>query len=176
MDLLTCFTWMALNGGCLSPSWHPTKTDAGVIISANRLKPMRPKLPRSPQSPPRNMSITIKLLPYEILAGTATSYADIAITVANPTTTPIVVTVNQIDITAAATQTVLLRSTPKMLGSARQIRLQAGETRTVDVRLETPTQIYQPGQPVTAVVRYQRNTEPERITQSGPESVAFMIP
>jgi hypothetical protein len=118
----------------------------------------------------------VKLLPYEILAGKATSYADISLTVSNTTGQPIEVEVKRLEIMASDSQQVLMNATPQMLQLPNKITLKSKESKVLEYRLQSQSQLYQRGQNVIAQIHYQVNGQPEQVVYSSSETVALMIP
>jgi hypothetical protein len=123
-----------------------------------------------------NMLMTVKLLPYEILAGKATSYADVSLTLSNPCQQDKEISINNIEILTANLEQILMTSTPESLKVGKKIFLKSGESILLEYRLQSQSQIYQRGQEVIAQISYQLNSETEKILLSQPEAPAFMIP
>lgn len=122
-----------------------------------------------------DMLVTVKLLPYEILAGKATSYADISVTVANQSENEMEVKVSHIEVVATDSQQVLLSSSPEKLGLPATISLKPKENKALEYRLQSESRVYQRGHDVFARIIYCQNGH-EQLSQSNSEAVAFMIP
>jgi len=170
MDILPLLLMLPL---VASDPWLPPAlgfTPATPIAA----KPLRQKPSRLQKTA---MSITLKLLPYEILDGTAASYADVSATFVNSASTPLEIEVQQIEIVADTTEkTVLLSATPQALKQSPHLLLKPSERRSVSYRLSVDSKRYEPGQLVIAHLRYRLKEQPSQTVRSLPEAVAFTIP
>jgi hypothetical protein len=129
-----------------------------------------------PDSNRANVSITVSLLPYEILDRQVTSYADISITLSNSSEKEIEIEVTRLKIVTAGSGQVLMSSTPEELRLPTKTSLKPRETRTLEYRLHSESKLYQKDQDVLARIRYRQTGQSEQVIQSNPEGVAFMIP
>ena len=152
---------------CVQPSSDGCSTSAIEAIANTQLSKLL--------SYRTDMQITVKLLPYEILAGKARSYADISLTVANMSENETEVKVSHIEVVASDSKQVLLSSSPEKLGLPTTISLKPKENKALDYRLQSESRVYQRGQDVFARIVYCQNGH-EQLSQSNSEAVAFMIP
>lgn len=127
-------------------------------------------------APNADMAATIKLLPYEILAGTATSYADIVLTLVNTSLQDLTLEVTQIAIVEVDAGRVLMQADPPAFGLPQKVVLQPGARQSFQYRLQEKAKRYRSDQPVQAQIHYRRGRQPEQIILSSPETVTFMIP
>lgn len=123
-----------------------------------------------------NMTMTIKLLPYEILAGTAISYADISLTFTNPSKKNQVIEISQIEIVPANSEQVLMSATPQELERPAKVVLKPGESKVLEYRLKCKSKIYRRGENAIARIHYQLNGQTQTVAHSDSQAVAFMIP
>ncbi len=178
MDFLTGLTCLTLGTGLMissSPQLEP--------IHSTFVAPVRTYAQRTNSQPNYLQSLrktdvpaTVKLLPYEIVAGKTTSYADISLTISNKTRQNIEVAVTSIEVVSSSSDSVLMSSTPQELKLPVKISLKPRENQVLEYRLKSESKLYQRGQKVMAQIRYQTNNSTEKIAQSGSEAVAFMIP
>ncbi|MEW5857026.1 MAG: hypothetical protein AB1861_06545 [Cyanobacteriota bacterium] len=123
-----------------------------------------------------NMTMTIKLLPYEISAGTAISYADISLTFTNPSKKNQVIEISQIEIVPVNSEEVLMSATPQELERPAKVVLKPGESKVLEYRLKCKSKIYRRGENAIARIHYQLNGQTQTVAQSDSQAVAFMIP
>jgi hypothetical protein len=174
MDFLTCLTCIALGTSFMiacEQQLELSRFKVGVPSSQ-----INSQSKGALDSKKANVSITVNLLPYEILDRQATSYGDISLTLSNSSEKEIEVEVIRLEIVAASAGRVLMSSTPQVLNLPAKISLRSGETRTVEYRLQSASKLYQKGQDAFARIRYRHTDQSERVIQSNPEAVAFMIP
>lgn len=83
MYLLTCLTCLSLVTSCVTSFDNQMNLNSftfpAPVMTSSQQKNNSSNLKKA------NVATTVKLLPYEILAGTATSYADISFTISNTT-------------------------------------------------------------------------------------------
>lgn len=123
----------------------------------------------------RNMTLTTSLLPYEILAGQATSYADLTLTISNSSLQKIEIIIKRIEIVNVESNKVLMDSVNQNFDLPEEILLKSQEIQTLDYRLISQGNVYQQDQKVLAKVYY-HDSVLDTFTVSNPETVAFMIP
>ena len=122
-----------------------------------------------------NPVTVVKLVPMEILAGTATSYADLTIELDNSQPETIALEITRIEI-VAVTQEVLLTSR-SLIDLSTEITLKPGKTETLQYRLQSEDKVYKKGQKVYARVYYRQDEQQlARAIVSQPQAAAFMIP
>ncbi|MBD2541255.1 hypothetical protein H6G60_20930 [Coleofasciculus sp. FACHB-SPT36] len=120
--------------------------------------------------------MTIKLLPYEILAGTTISYADISLGFTNPSKKNQLIEISQIEIVPAKSEEVLMSATPQELERPAKVVLKPGESKVLEYRLKCKSKIYRRGENAIARIHYQLNGQTQTVAQSDSQAVAFMIP
>ncbi len=123
-----------------------------------------------------NMTMTIKLLPYEILARTAISYADISLSFTNPSKKNQLIEISKIEIVPAKSEEVLMNATPQELERPAKVVLKPGESKVLEYRLKCKSKIYRRGENAIARIHYQLNGQSQTVAQSKSQAVAFMIP
>ncbi|MBD2048353.1 hypothetical protein H6F78_22610 [Coleofasciculus sp. FACHB-64] len=123
-----------------------------------------------------NMTMTIQLLPYEILAGTAISYADISLVFTNLSKKNQVIEISQIEIVPVNSEQVLMSATPQELERPAKVLLKPGESKVLEYRLKCKSKIYRRGENAIAHIHYQLNGRTQTVAQSESQAVAFMIP
>lgn len=167
---LTCLTLGASLTLSYNPQWELSNSTSVPHVrtysQANKLQTYKRG----------DMSVTVKLVPYQVLNGEVTSYADVSLTISNTTERNIEVEVTRIEIVGSGSEQVLMSSTPQELKLPDRISLKPGESRVLEYRLKSKSKIYQRGHKVIAKIRYQTNSQAEQVVQSSPRGVAFMIP
>jgi hypothetical protein len=123
-----------------------------------------------------DVSVTVKLVPYQMSNGEATSYADVSLTISNTTGRNVELEVTHLAIVPSGSEQVLMSSTPHELKLPGKISLKPEESGVLEYRLKSEAKVYQRGQKVIAQIRYRINTQTEQVVQSSPRGVAFMIP
>jgi hypothetical protein len=123
-----------------------------------------------------NMKMTIKLLPYEILAGTAISYADISLGFSNSSKKNQAIEISQIEIVPQNSEQVLMSATPQELERPAKVVLKPGESKVLEYRLKCKSKIYQRGENAIARIHYLLNGQTQTVAHSDSQAVAFMIP
>ncbi|MEP0854754.1 hypothetical protein [Trichocoleus sp. DQ-U1] len=123
-----------------------------------------------------NMMMTIKLLPYEILAGAAISYADISLAFTNTSKKNQLIEISQIEIVPGSSGQVLMSATPQELERPAKVVLKPGESKVLEYRLKCKSKIYRRGENAIARIHYQLNGQTQTVAQSESQAVAFMIP
>lgn len=146
---------------------HPT-TQNSVIATSKNSKISHTRL--------NNMTIRASLLPYEILAEEATSYADLTLALSNTLPKSIDISINRIEVLNLESQQVLIDSTFQDFELPVSFKLKTKETKILEYRLQRKSQVYQRHQDVFAKIYYQENGKTEQFTKSNIEAVAFMIP
>ncbi|MFE1748442.1 hypothetical protein [Coleofasciculus sp. H7-2] len=194
MDFITCVTCITLG---THPQLLPEIAKSDIVDWVEVTKPKNPfelgfaiaqtNLLSSPQqslnrgkqiginSQRANMTMTIKLLPYEILAGTAISYADISLAFTNTSKKNQLIEISQIEIVPANSEQVLMSATPQELERPAKVVL-PGESQVLEYRLKCKSKIYRRGEKAIARIHYQLNGQPQTVAQSDSQAVAFMIP
>ncbi|MBD1897031.1 hypothetical protein [Coleofasciculus sp. FACHB-129] len=151
-----------------------------AIAQTNLRSPLQQSLSRERQigsnSQRANMTMTIKLLPYEILARTAISYADISLSFTNPSKKNQLIEISKIEIVPAKSEEVLMSATPQELERPAKVVLKPGESKVLEYRLKCKSKIYRRGENAIAHIHYQLNGQTQTVAQSESQAVAFMIP
>jgi hypothetical protein len=174
MDSLTFFTCIALGTSFVIACNQLSKFNSFNSVASN--SPTNFQLKDSPNSNTPDVSLRVNLLPYELLDRQANSYADISLILSNYSEREIKIEVIHLEIVGASSRRVLMSRTPQELQVSSKTSLKPGETRTLEYRLHSASKVYQEGQDVFARIRYRQSEQPERVVQSNPEAVAFMIP
>lgn len=174
MNHLAYFTRIVLGTGLLTLcNWLPNYCYATSQVVAKPTSSLDRLLDKQKVNP----VTIIKLLPFEILAGKATSYADLSVKLNNSWEEVIKVEITRIEIVTVKSEEVLLSSRSQELELPTKISLQPGENRILHYRLKSEQKIYQKGQKVYARIYYRQDEQLlERAISSQPQAVAFTIP
>lgn len=145
---------------------------APATTFSQRINSQPDKLPNVRRA---DVSVTVKLRAYEFLGGKVVSFADVSLTLSNPTQKNVEFELIRTEIVASDSDKVLMSASRQELKLPHTISLKPGESRVLEYRVKSGDRVYQKGQRVIAKVRYDINGQPTQTAQSNIQSVASLI-
>lgn len=170
MNSLTYFIYIILGISLLiSHNLSANLSTSPSTFLATKTQDQQDKLPRIRGF---TIPIKVKLISYEVTAKQINNYADISLSISNPSRKTIKVEIIQITVVVAGSNQVFLSAAPQELGASYKIAIEPGESRVLEYHLQSVSIRSQRKQKVIAVIRYRQDEKPESVALSYLEQVA----